>query len=542
MLSIQTFGTLQVRHAGEIFGLPASRKTRALLAYLVLSSNAHRRERLCELFWRIPDDPRGALRWSLSKLRPVLNAGGRVRLLTDYERVQVDAQAIAIDLHELRACAVDENASTDELVRAWEQTGRTLIEDCDLPNLANFTAWLECQRNAARELRIRLAQRLALSPDLPVEEAEKWTERWLSDAPYDPRAAQQAVTSRRKLGREQDALALASALENSFREAGLRPPSFTESAAAADLACIANSYEKFTPALTAIPAEINQQAAAQQTIRLILAGDQSTLAWGCAGTAGNPPLVKVGNWLTHLELDWEAPVFSPLFRELARTFSFVRYDERGGGLSDWEVPEISFATFVSDLEMVVDAAGLQRFPLLGIGHGAAVSIEYAARHPERVSHLVLFGGYAAGWRHTATAEEVQLREAAMVVTQAAWARDSLVYQNFVSGSFMSEATFDELRWLDRFLRSVTSPRNAQRFLDACSHIDVRERLKEVKAPTLVMHSRGDPHVPLAEGRGLAVRIANAQFLVLDSNNHLLLGREPASSEFIQAVRRFLTRA
>jgi pimeloyl-ACP methyl ester carboxylesterase len=252
--------------------------------------------------------------------------------------------------------------------------------------------------------------------------------------------------------------------------------------------------------------------------------------------------VKAGNWLTHLELDWETPVWSPLLRDLARTFRFIRYDERGCGLSDWEVPEVSFETLVSDLERVVDAAGLERFALLGISHGAAVSIEYAARHPERVSHLVLFGGYAAGWRHTATVEEVEAHEAIMVVTEAGWGSESLDYQGFISRSFIPDGNIEELRWLDGFQRRASSPRNVLRLLEALSRIDVRERLQEVNAPTLVIHSRGDRRVPVAAGHELATGIANAEFLGLDSNNHLLLAREPASNEFVQAVRRFIAHA
>jgi pimeloyl-ACP methyl ester carboxylesterase len=210
-------------------------------------------------------------------------------------------------------------------------------------------------------------------------------------------------------------------------------------------------------------------------------------------------------------------------------------------LSNWDVPKISFDMFVSDLEMVVDAAGLDRFPLLGISQGASVSIEYAARHPERVSHLILFGGYAAGWRHTAGAGEIRELEAVMVLTEAGWGRPNPSYRNIFSHTFLPDANAEELRWFDEFQRRTTSPRNAVQFLQAFSQIDVRERLKEIQAPTLVIHSRGDLRIPLSTGRELATQIPNVEFVGLDSNNHLLLGREPASSEFLQAIRQFLAR-
>lgn len=531
MIAIQSFGALQVSLGGKPLALPGSRKTRALLGYLVLSNVPQRRDRLCELFWDMPDDPgpddpRGALRWSLSKLRPVLNADGRTRLLADRERVQLDTSRVAVDFFELRDCAADDSVALESLVRNWERADSSLLSDCDLPNHADFSAWLEQQRREATRLRIRLSRRLAVAAELSAEDADKWAQRWLLDAPTDPGAALRAVAAKRRLGRERDAIALAREIEKTFREAGLTSPDFTEQA----------------PAISPTPTdEVEEAAAPRQTIHFVRTGDRTSLAWASVGSASNPPLVKAANWLSHLELDWEAPIWSPMFRDLARTFHFIRYDERGCGLSNWDVPEISFETFVSDLEIVADAAGLERFALLGISQGASVSIEFAARHPKRVSHLILFGGYAAGWRHTASADETREREAVMVLTQAGWGRADPSYRNLFSRTFMPDVQLEELRWFDEFQRRTTSPVNAVRFLEAFSRIDVRERLKQIEAPTLVIHSRGDLRIPMATGIELAARIPNAEFVGLESNNHLLLGREPASGEFLRVVREFLAR-
>ena len=276
-----------------------------------------------------------------------------------------------------------------------------------------------------------------------------------------------------------------------------------------------------------------------QDIRFVRAMDGALLAWTAVGPAGGPPIVKAANWLSHLELDWQAPIWSPLFRDLARRHRFVRYDERGCGLSDWRVPEISFETFVGDLEAVVDAAGLARFPLLGISQGASVSIEYAARHPERVSHLILFGGYDAGWRHGASAEEIREREAIRVLTEAGWGSDDPAYRHLFSHTFMPTASEAELAWFDEFQRRTTSPRNAVRFLDAFASIDVRHRLAELRVPTLILHSRGDQRIPCATGRRMAATIPGAEFVSLESSNHLLLGRESASRALLEAVQEFL---
>jgi pimeloyl-ACP methyl ester carboxylesterase len=277
----------------------------------------------------------------------------------------------------------------------------------------------------------------------------------------------------------------------------------------------------------------------RQTIRFVQTRDQAALAWASVGSPSNPPFVKAANWLSDLELDWEAPIWSPLFRDLAQNFHFVRYDARGCGLSNWDLPAISFDTFVADLEAVVDAAGLERFPLLGIGQGASVSIEFAARHPERVSHLILFGGYAAGWRHVASEAEKREHEAIMVLTKAGWGRANPAYRNVFSHAFIPDARPDELLWFDDFQRRTTSAKNAMQFLEVFSQVDVRGRLKDIEVPTLVMHSRGDLRVPIGVGQALAAEIPNAEFVGLNSNNHLLLGREPASGDFLDAVRRFL---
>lgn len=279
---------------------------------------------------------------------------------------------------------------------------------------------------------------------------------------------------------------------------------------------------------------------AQQIVRFCKASDGTTLAWSKVGANNEkPPLVKAANWLTHLELDWEAPIWSPLFRALAQKRRLIRYDERGCGLSDWNVADISFETFVTDLEAVVDAAGLERFPLLGISQGASVSIEYAARHPERVSHLILFGGYAAGWRKYASPEEAREREAVMVLTEAGWGRDDPSYRHIFSQTFMPSATAAELSWFDEFQRQTTSPKNAVRFLHAFADIDVRNRLSSLTVPTLVLHSNGDQRIPVKTGTDLAAAIPNAQFIGLNSDNHLLLGRESASQAFIAAIDQFL---
>jgi pimeloyl-ACP methyl ester carboxylesterase len=381
-------------------------------------------------------------------------------------------------------------------------------------------------------LRAKLARRLATLAEVPPDDAVRWADAWLEDAPFDHEAAVHAVSMRLAVGLVDDAMELRKTLDQRFA-AAKRPAPDWSAVEPAGRVCAAD------PPVS--DEEADRTLRVFQRVRFLKARDGACLAWATVGDEDAPPLVKAANWLSHLELDWDAPIWSPLFRDLARHRRLVRYDERGCGLSDWDVPEISFDTFVTDLEAVVDAAGLDRFPLLGISQGAAVSIEYAARHPERVSHLILFGGYSAGWRHLATQQEAREREAVMILTGAGWGRDDPSYRHLFSRTFMPTATADELAWFDDFQRRTTSPANAVRFLEAFSRIDVRHRLPELRVPTLVLHARDDQRIPLSTGRELAASIHGAEFVGLESSNHLLLGREPASTEFLTAVRSFLSR-
>ena len=520
MLEIKTLGSLAIMKDGQALDLPSSRKTRALLGYLALEGSEQSRQSLCELLWEIPDDPRASLRWSLSKLRALLKGDGSQPLSADRNKVHLDTSAIPIDWHRLARTAHDRSASADDLRVGWTAAQNVLLEDCELPNQRDYSTWLERRRSELVRTRALLAKRLARDESLDNAARDRWAQRWLADDEFAPEAAEAAILARRAAGHKQAADDLESELRDRFRDAGLPQPNF---AGARESSVQGTSH-------TSLP---------DQDIRFLTTHDEVTIAWASVGDKASAPLVKAANWFTHMELDWQAPIWSPLYQELARSFHFIRYDERGCGLSDWDVADISIESFVTDLKQVVDAAGIERFPLLGISQGAAVSIEFAARYPDRVSHLVLFGGYDCGWRHSATEDEVREREAVMVLTETGWGRDNPAYRHMFSQTFMPDATAEELEWFDEFQRQTASAENAVRFLDAFAQIDVRDRLEQIECPTLVIHSRGDQRIPFETGRKLAARIPNARFAGIESNNHLLLGREPASTKFVSLVRDFL---
>ncbi len=524
-LHIQTLGELSVSRDGELQSLPASKKTRALLAYLALTARPQRRDRLCEMFWEVPDDPRGALRWSLSKLRPVVNDGDSKRLAADRERVSFrDNSDVVIDIHHTAQQLNNPNLTVEELQAIAVKLRQPLLDGIDLPNQELFQQWLTAERQETNKLAASIAQRLSAYPGLPPDQTLPWSRAWLKADPFSTKAASRLLTQLWQLGKDIEAATLTSELNTRFRNAGI---DWCPKAA--------NKPHDNQP--QAADASVTRQLLERQTIQFCSAADDVRIAYGCVGEG--PPLVKAANWLSHLELDWDAPIWSPLFRQLAQDHLFVRYDERGNGLSDWDVRDISFDAFVTDLETVVDALELDKFALLGISQGASVSIEYAVRHPEKVSHLILFGSYAAGWRIDASPEIIKEREAVVTLTETGWGQDNPAYRQIFSSTFMPSASPEELGWFNEFQRRTTSPENAARFLTAFGDIDVRQQLANVTAPTLVMHSMDDQRILLDVGRDVAASIPNAEFVSLDSDSHLLLGREPASQDFIATVKRFI---
>jgi pimeloyl-ACP methyl ester carboxylesterase len=278
--------------------------------------------------------------------------------------------------------------------------------------------------------------------------------------------------------------------------------------------------------------------ALEQRIRFCTTTDGVRLAYAAVGSG--PPIVRAAHWITHLDFDWHSPVWHHWLVGLARDRTLIRYDQRGCGLSDHDVDDFSLEAWVADLETVVDEVGCERFPLLGVSQGGAVAMVYAARHPERVSHLILFGTYAQGRRARATTED-ERREAELQVemVRLGWGRDDPSFRRFFTSSFTPDAP-PEL-WDDyaELLRRTASAENAARLMDAWAGIDVTDEARQVVAPTLVLHSRDEIRVPLDQARNLASLIPRSRLVLLDSSNHLLRADEPAWGRFLSEVDAFL---
>lgn len=274
-----------------------------------------------------------------------------------------------------------------------------------------------------------------------------------------------------------------------------------------------------------------------QSIRYLTTRDGVRLAWASMGQG--PPLVKAANWLTHLRYDLESPIWRHWIHFLAGNFHFVRHDERGCGMTQWEVPELSLDRWVDDLEAVVDAAGITTpAAFLGISQGAATCIGYAIRHPERVSHLILYGGYATGWAKRGDEQGLRRFRAIVELIQLGWGTDNISFRQIFTSRFVPGASTHQLEWFNELCRRTTTPEIAAKLMLARSNIDVRPLLSQVKVPTLVIHAVGDEVTPLNASRELAAEIPNAEFVQLESRNHVLLEDESAWSQFKDIVLEF----
>ena len=277
---------------------------------------------------------------------------------------------------------------------------------------------------------------------------------------------------------------------------------------------------------------------ATQRIRYLRTGDGVQLAWAEAGSGLT--LIKAANWMTHLEYEWESPVWRHWIRFFSDNFRFVRHDERGCGMTDWNVGDLSFERWVEDLEAVVAVVNPQEpFALLGISQGAATCLAYAVRHPERVSRILLYGGYARGTFRRGDPDKERLYRALVELTRLGWGKDNPAFRQVFTSRFIPGATDEQVGWFNDLCRKTTSPEIAARLLEARATIDVSELLGKVQVPALVLHSRDDDVIPIAEGHFLAAGIPGAQFIELDSKNHILLESEPAWERFCTEVLEFM---
>ncbi|MCA8881386.1 MAG: alpha/beta fold hydrolase [Rhodobacteraceae bacterium] len=284
-------------------------------------------------------------------------------------------------------------------------------------------------------------------------------------------------------------------------------------------------------------ARSGQEGMAKQEIRYCRSLDGTRIAYAIAGQG--PPLVKPAHWLHHLEFDWESPVWRHVFEDLARKNRLVRYDGRGLGLSSWDADDLSFDRQMEDLDAVISQSGLDRFAMLGMAQGALKSIAYAAQHPERVTKLVILGGFARGWNRQ-DPERSFFRQGTLELIRAAWGKNNPAIRQMFTSLYMPDAPPESQSWFSELQRRTANAENAARTLEVHGNVDVRDLLSKISSPTLVIHSRRDAAVPFELGQEVAAGIPGARFAVLDTANHILPATDPAWNRCAGLIQEFLT--
>lgn len=278
---------------------------------------------------------------------------------------------------------------------------------------------------------------------------------------------------------------------------------------------------------------------AKQVVRFATSQDGTQIAYATSGKG--PPLLRAGHFLTHLRRDWEGSVYQPTIAALSAAHALVRYDQRGTGLSQTDVDDLSLEAYANDMLAVADAAGLERFPIFATSQGVPVSVYFAATYPKRVSRLVFFGGFAQG---RMVRDEVSSRddaEALMTLINKGWGKPDSAFMSAFVSLFCPEASREERASIAESQIASATPEMAARIRRTIDQFDVSDILRDVHAPTLILHASGDAIHPLSQGRLLAAGIEGSEFQMVESNNHLLLKSSPAWDEMILATLEFIAR-
>ncbi len=294
-----------------------------------------------------------------------------------------------------------------------------------------------------------------------------------------------------------------------------------------------------SPPARAEPGAQRHASIATQIVRRCSTPDGVRLAYATSGDG--PPLVKASNWLTHLDYDWHSPVWRHWWQALSQRHTLVRYDERGCGLSDWEVDAASYTldAWVRDLETVVDALGLERFPLLGISQGGPIAVTYAARHPERVSHVIVYGTCARGtWEHASEERRQELAALGQLI-RVSWGQEHASFRQVYDAKFLPDGPLEMWRAFDELQRRSTSPRNAYRLWRAFGALDCSDAARQLDVPTLILHAKDDQVWSFDEAVELHAMVPGSRLVALDSRNHILQADEPAFGQFLDELEEFL---
>jgi pimeloyl-ACP methyl ester carboxylesterase len=455
----------------------------------------------------------------------VVNSAHLQPLESDREHVSFNLTGVTVDVLGLRQRLAEKVREMDieELEAMAGHLSLGLLQGLDVAAQPDFDTFLSAEREKLRRSRTLVLKTIVERYGAQPEQRIPHLQQLIQVEPYEFSGHLQLLTALATTGRTDDAQRQCRASCAHFRDIP-----------GVDLVALERAAHSRPTRLSTV----SEPTPIEQEIRFCSAADGVQIAYASVGNG--LPVVKAANWLNHLEYDWESPVWRHVFQAMTGNYRLVRYDARGNGLSDWDTDDLSFDALVSDLEAVVDAVDIARFPLIGISQGCAVCVEYAVRHPDKVSKLLLIGGFARGWKKVDSEEFVEKNAMMLRLIELGWGdRRNTAFRQLFTSLFMPNAPKENQDWFNDLQRISTSPRNAARLMDTLGDIDVRHRLPQVKAPTLVMHARHDMRVPYSAGLELAGGIPQARFITLHSSNHLLPEDDPAWKRLQVEMNTFL---
>lgn len=533
MLKLFLFGTPYCQQNEHLIHLPR-RKCLALLAYLALNVGPHGREELAALLYPDSRNALTYLRRTLSEIRQCLDD---TLLLAD-NNVQLAENKVWVDVQEFEKLVRFGHNQVSNLQTAVTLYTADFMTGFTLPDAAAFDEWHFFQVERLRQMLAGALQQLLTwhASRREFETGIAYGRRWLTLDPLHEPAHRELMQLYAASGQQTAALRQYETYRHLLgKELGLAP----EAETVALYETIKTRQFPLPPRTPRPPSSSTYSfAPADQEIHFTHSADGTRIAYAVVGHG--PPLVKVAHPLTHLQYDWSSPVWRHWVAELSRHYTLIRYDERGCGLSERQVHDFSMQAWLSDLEAVVNDLALTRFPIFGTSQGASVGVAYAARHPERVSHLICCGGYARGRFHRQlTPRQKEEAEMLLNLIRLGWGQDNPAFRQVFATLFVPEGTPEQHHWFTELARVTAVPETAVQMERAFFNINVSDLAPQVPCPTLVLHSQGDQIVPFAEGRLLADLIPQARFVPLESNNHVLLEHEPAWPQFLNEIHQFL---
>ncbi len=508
MLTLRLMGGVEVARDGEPVALPRSKKTRALLAYLAMTGRAHRRDHLCAMFWDLPDDPRGALRWSLSRLRPLVNDPETARIVADRDTVRFDPAGVHVDVLAVRRrCAAGLAAiETSELQDFAQVLQGAFLDGLFLPRCDGFQSWCIAEREDARalhgEILRALISRLSAEPCAALRYARSLVQvdpldeaahadlcSMLARAGYRTQAEQQLATANRLLA-----------------DAGIKPSAALEKVRGAvdGSACSRPVPPLPTPAL-------NLPISDKPATHYAKSGGVH-VAYQVFGD-GPVDLVLTPGFVSHIENYWDEPGFARALRRLGTVARVTMFDKRGTGLSDQVGDLPGLDERMDDIRAVMDAVGLETAAIMGISEGGSLSAMFAASHPDRCRSLILYGAFARFTSWFPTAES--LRELFRYIDED-WGTGKTL-ANFAP-SMAGNADFQH--WWGKFERLGANPGAAAALMKMNSEIDISDILPTIRVPTIVIHRTGDVTIDVEDGRFLGEQIPGARYVELPGDDHL----------------------